>query len=291
MDLVAGSSPTSVFVVGTSHGSSPEDGRTRILHWDGSEWTDLHFPMSNPRNVKQVYGAAAIDERLLLVGDDDDQRAMIIEWTGDRWHRHDPPPEAQARWFADQPAFCRFQGVVAFAADDIWICGCGMWPGFSGPLLFHWDGAGWRTVSPGLHQPRSVFTAITGSSADDLYVTCQLASDLGPPLVLRGDAESWQVLDGLPPVTLPDVVRDAAGHLWVLQGSPNTSALARYDADHETWLHLMVPMPPGAAGVHLSELTAVPNSTALIAVGRSDHPGGPDEPYTPHAVILQLNQA
>lgn len=215
---------------------------------------------------------------------------VIQEWDGRAWRAHKPPPQCEhgGTSFGGMPNFCHLDSVVAFAPDDVWAAGNGGWFRFQGPALFHWDGTAWRTVDVGVNQQQYVLNAVGGRSPGELWAVGNLFSS-GTPFVVRRDGETWRVVGGLPDGLLPAVaVGGPAGQPWVISNTsaPDATLLA-YDSI-VGWAGEPAPAPPDASGMSLNDITAVPGSGQMFAVGYANV-GGATGLF--HAVILEYSTA
>ncbi|MGW4110398.1 hypothetical protein ACWEFJ_05925 [Actinosynnema sp. NPDC004786] len=79
---------------------------------------------------------------------------LVLRWTGDTWHV-EPLPEL--------PAAASLSGVSAAAPDDVWAVG-----NTAGrPLVLHYDGTGWRTVTT---PPITWAKAVAAVAAHDVHI-------------------------------------------------------------------------------------------------------------------------
>jgi hypothetical protein len=273
--LVAADSPANVWAVGGSTGPTPHDTVTRVLHNDGAGWREVPFPLGNSRSIMQITGLATVAGHAWLVGNRLSE-VVIQEWDGRAWRSHQPPAECTQAGtsFGGMPTFCTFTGITAFAPDDIWVAGNAAWPGFQGPLLFHWNGEAWRPVQVGINQQMSAFAAVAGRTSTDLWAVGNVFGSR-VPVVVHGDGSTWTVVEGLPDGLLDDLTVDAAGRPWLLR---NTNAPAAYLSTYSiagSWSDTPAPRPAGTVGDTLSAITTVPGSSMMFAVGNADLPTEP----------------
>jgi hypothetical protein len=168
--------------------------------------------------------------------------------------------------------FCHLTGITAFAPNDVWAAGNAAWPGFRGPLLYHWDGSEWAAVRVGIENAATAFSEIAGSP-QDLWAVGHTTGQ-GGPVAVRGDGRSWKVIAGLPAARLTDLTVDQAGHPWVLANDTAPGAtLTTYGP--RGWVDTPAPRPPNTVGISLHGITAVPGTPDLVSVGDVDLPGQP----------------
>jgi hypothetical protein len=280
--LVAADSPANVWAVGGSTGPTPHDTVTHVFHNAGTGWREVPFPLGNSPSITQITGLATVAGHAWLVGNKQSE-VVIQEWDGQTWRSHRPPAECTqgGASFGGMPTFCTFTAITAFAPNDIWVAGNSAWPGFQGPLLFHWNGEAWRPVQVGINQQMSAFTAVAGRTSTDLWAVGNVFGSR-VPVVVHGDGSTWTVVEGLPEGLLDDLTVDATGRPWLLR---NTNAPAAYLSTYSTtgsWSDTPAPRPAGTVGDTLSAITTVPGSSMMFAVGDADLP---TQPRTITAVI------
>jgi hypothetical protein len=290
--LVAADPASGVWAVGEGY-SNPElhELVTYVLHDGGDGWREVPFPQGNAPSQMSVTDLAVAAGRVWLIG----QRGlhvMIFEYDGWSWREHVLPAQCRPGGFhSGVPSYSVFNGIKAFAPDDVWACGYGTWAGFSGPLLLHWDGSAWQPIDVGVDGSGVMFNAMAGRSSSDLWIVgnTPIPGDARVPpaaLVVHGDGDSWQLLLGLAPVKLVDVAQDAEGRPWLIHGPPEpTSTFAVFDGSTSTWSHSFAYGPPGAVEMDLHRVTATPDGGTMLAVGAALHP---PVPRVRHAAILKL---
>lgn len=268
-DLVAADSPSNVWAVGSTAAAVPEDQVTHVLHYDGTAWRQVPFPRGNSKSYALITGLTVVGGHAWVVGNH--QSEVIIEqWDGRSWRSHQSPAECRTGGtsFGGMPNFCTFTAIKAFRSDDVWAAGNGAWKGFKGPLLFHWNGSGWRTVQVGINEQASSFEALAGRSSGELWAV----GDGG--LAVRGGGGSFEMLRDAPGGALPDVATDPAGLPWLIENSPAPSAaLAAYSTG--AWVGMPAPQPPDAVGMRLHGIAGTPGSPLMFAVGAADLPTTP----------------
>jgi hypothetical protein len=284
--LVAADSPANVWAVGGSTGPTPEETVTRVFHNGGNEWAEVPFPSGNSPSIMQITGLTAVAGRAWLVGNKRSE-VVIQEWDGQTWRSHQPPAECgqAGTSFGGMPTFCTFTGITAFAPNDIWVAGNAAWPGFQGPLLFHWNGESWRPVQVGINQQMSALAAVGGHAPTALWAVGNVFNS-PEPVVVHGDGSTWTVVGGPSQGVLTGLTVDAAGRPWILR---NTNAPAAYLSTRDgtdPWSDTPAPRPPGVVGDTLSAITTVPGGSMMFAVGSGDLP---TEPRTITAVIVEYS--
>lgn len=285
LDMVAADSPTNVWALG-ARGTSQGDNIHWLLHYDGTAWRQVPFPIPQSSSLTTIGGLAVVGGRTWLVGNQG-SKVIIREWDGETWRTHQPPVECEqgGASFGGMPNFCNFSSVKAFAPDDVWVGGNGSWAGFQGPALFHWDGASWQVVDVGANRQLYAISAVDGRSSRELWAVGNLFNS-GTPYTIKRDGERWRAIGGLPEGLLPAMAVDSTGQPWVISNYPSPDAkLMRYTEGGE-WAGAPAPRPRGTIGITLDAITAVPGTDTMFAVGSVTPPG---ETVRPQAVILEYS--
>ncbi len=271
LSLVAADSATNVWAVGSSR-PAPAGAVVRVLRHDGDTWAEVPLPAGTTAGTT-ITDLAVAGGHTWLTGYRGGQ-VVVLQWDGLTWQRHAPPAECTqgGTSFGGIPTFCNFTGITAFATDDVWVAGNAAWPGFKGPLLFHWDGTRWTPVEVGLTNAVTSFSEIAGRPGD-LWAVGHTAG-YGGPIAVQGDGRTWRVVEGLPTARHTDVAVDADGNPWVLENFPKPSATLATFRDGR-WAGTEAPLPPDTVGISLHGITAVPGTPRMFAVGNVDLPGRP----------------
>jgi hypothetical protein len=278
LSLVAAGGPDDVWAVGGRAGSDPGKTETHLLHYDGTTWAEVPFTSGPGTTITDL---AVADGHAWLVGYRG-STVVVQEWDGSGWRQHRPPAECtqEGTSFGGLPTFCNFTGVAAFAADDVWVAGNAAWPGFKGPLLFHWDGTQWLPVQVGVTNADTAFSEIAGKPGDIWAVGH--AAGYGGPVAAHGDGTTWRLVTGLPAARYTDLAIDGDGDPWVLANLPAPAATLLTYRDGR-WAPTDAPRPPDTTGTSLFGITAIPGTPDMFAVGDADLPG---KPVTLRSVLL-----
>jgi hypothetical protein len=157
-------SANDIWAVGTAAGAP------LAMHWNGSTWTIV--PVSDDgglstEKLTAVSGVAGND--VWAVGDgkgvfSNQTFATLRHWDGARWTDKvcrvasaSNPPDGYEGGGPD----AYFTGVAARAANDVWAVGVRG----SGPMILHWNGQGWTTVThPRAFPNAAILRAVATSS-------------------------------------------------------------------------------------------------------------------------------
>ena len=274
---VAASSAQGVWVKGSPW--SPDGNVALVWRFDGTTWTEVPYPAGATPSTLSIRDLSVVDGHAWLVGTRG-TTPVFHEWTGGSWHEHRPP--AQCVTGGGFVNFCNVNAVKAFAPDDVWAAGNGMWNGFSGPLLFHWNGTEWRTVDIGLNQQQLSLQALDGLSSQDLWAVGDGGGTGSANVVVRGDGTTWQTVGGLSTPKTPGVAVGSDGVPWVAASFP-LATFRSYGPGG--WTLAMAPAPAGASGTTYNAITAVPGTDQVIAVGNAGVPG--TSPLRVQAVVAE----
>ncbi|SFR03792.1 hypothetical protein SAMN04488564_102390 [Lentzea waywayandensis] len=265
-ERVAASSAKDVWVKGSLRASDITDNVSLVWRYDGRTWTEVPYPPGATPSTLTIRDLSVVDGHAWLVGYRGNT-PVFHEWAAGSWREHQPPTECvNGGGFVN---FCQINAVKAFAPDDVWAAGNGMWNGYMGPLLFHWDGTAWRVVEIGLNQQQVSLQSLDGLSSKDIWAAGD--SDTGGGnVVVRGDGTTWQVVGGLNTQRTPGLAVGANGAPWVIGGYPQ----ATFNT-HGTggWTATPAPVPAGAWSAAYNSIAAVPGTNRMIAVGYADLPG------------------
>lgn len=278
---VAATSANDVWVVGGPRRSG-DDISTHLWRHDGSAWTEVPYPAGNTSSELRIRDLSVVDGRAWLVGYRSAARPVFHEWTGQAWREHQPPFECAMGGF---PNFCHINTVKAFAPDDVWAAGNGWWSGHIGPVLFHYNGTGWRAI-PVTGTPQAVsLQSLDGTSSKDVWAVGDTGGMGYGTAVVRSDGTTTQLVAGASAPKLPGVAVGASGAPWVVGNLPPSpgSAFETYRAG--AWSSTPAPAPPGTFGASYNAITAVPGTDRMIAVGSADVPN--TSPLLVQAVIAQ----
>jgi hypothetical protein len=149
---VDGSAPNDVWAVGYSL-NLPYGNRIRnsmILHWNGSQWSQVTSPNNGSTFLYDVVALSATDA--WAVGSGSSGGALVLRWNGTAWNS------------VAAPALSSLSGVAARSGTDVWVSGS---DAAGAPAVAHWNGTAWQvtpvTVTGGAGFPG--LTAIATSAA------------------------------------------------------------------------------------------------------------------------------
>ncbi len=131
MRAVWGASATNVYAVGT---------QGRLLHWDGSVWTQL--PTLTPRDLLAIHGTSATD--IWVSGG----FGVLLHYDGTTW--------TEEMMSTTQELY----GIQVVAPNDAWTIG-------GGGTLLHYDGTAWSTAASGTTR---YLSGLWAHSATELWI-------------------------------------------------------------------------------------------------------------------------
>lgn len=155
------------------------------MHWNGSAWSVVPVPADaglSSETLAAVSGSASNDVWTVGRGKGiftNQTFATIRHWDGTRWTQKicrasssSNPPDGYEGGGPD----AYFTGVSAAASNDVWAVGVRG----SGPMILHWDGWAWTTVTHPRAFPNSAtlraVTTLSGGSAWSAGVEIEVAS-------------------------------------------------------------------------------------------------------------------
>ncbi len=158
-----------------------------IVQWDGTGWT-----LSPAPGTGMLHGVfAAAPDDIWAVGDQGLPEPLVMHWDGSAWSSWPVPP------IVTQSSL--LNSISGTSPSDIWAVGSSMIVnGYSGPLIMHWDGIGWTTItspdtSPYVPLPDySWLSSIVALSSTDAWaVGGRGASVFRWPILMRWDGVGW----------------------------------------------------------------------------------------------------
>lgn len=188
---VAAVSPTDAWAVGTMDVDLGGNGHgVFIEHWDGSTWSVVPNPASDPSLGGRLDTLKVISpDDVYAVGRQRDSNGTTIplveHWDGKAWNIV-PVPAAGS--------FSALTAISASSPNDIWVAGDQLRPGttnIAAPFIEHWDGTSWQVASlPDLGANGARATGIYAASPTDVWVT-NLTPLQEPGEFLHWDGTNW----------------------------------------------------------------------------------------------------
>lgn len=266
-------------------GLTPGDD-TAIQHWDGTRWTRSDHPLAPEPAVFSDVDARAVHD-VWAVGSHDPEPSGLFQtyvqhWNGTRW-----------RVVPADPGFetSEANAVDARAADDAWIVGDGQ-PDVAGnllPLIEHWDGEAWTTVS-GARTGQgcdSSLADVAAVAADDVWaVGTEICGGSSTALVEHWNGSRWSRVDVPSPrgatfVGLEGITVVTSDDAWAVGSSshglrPGRSHVLHWDGTR--WSRVPAPSPgPASCGHSLSAVSGSAADDVWAAGARSCRRSGTPE--------------
>ena len=153
------------------------------MHWDGNAWSVIPVQGSgglSSERLTAVSGSASNDVWAVGQGKGiftNRTFAKIHHWDGQRWTEKvcravsasNPPGDYEG---GGPDAY--FTGVAAAASNDVWAVGANG----SGPMILHWDGRAWTTVTHPRAFPNSaVLRGVTSKGGSAWSVGFEIVFD------------------------------------------------------------------------------------------------------------------
>jgi hypothetical protein len=163
-------------------------GTDLVLHWDGVRWRRTPAPAGSYWAV-----SSAGRNDVWAVGTRDEGGLLVSHWDGSKW-RAVPFLPVPAQSTTTSPGhttilFGFLEGVLALAADDVWVVGTTG----AAAVVGHWNGSGWRSYSlPHLGVGIDAdFGSLAALSPHDVWAAGGLRGSAGSVAQWRGD--HWQI--------------------------------------------------------------------------------------------------
>jgi hypothetical protein len=248
---VDASEPNDVWAVGRTSSGFGE--QPLVLHYDGTEWSDVELPSEIDGVLNGVAAISPTD--VWAVGSVGDpaaslERALVLHWDGTAW----TDVEMRRATGGGKSALVDVEGV---SPTDLWAVGYHHFR----PLIVRFDGEAW-SQSP--TEIRGTLSAIATFATSEVWA-------VGTPIqhfdgstwtetpITRGDAE------------LVDVAAIGGLDIWAVGSRPSrepgTTRAAVYRYSDRGWVPVEGPSVAGSDA--LSAIDALPDGT-LLAVGWKD---------------------
>jgi hypothetical protein len=220
LDGVAATSPANAWAVGEYYNIS-NTGKTLILHWDGTAWTQVPSPNPKPRfSDNQLTGVAATSAtNAWAVGYSTfgGYHTLIEHWNGTAWTLvPSPDPLGPGSEYGNI-----LYAVAATSPTNAWAVG----DSGNSTLILHWDGTAWtRVPSPNPSSSESQLYAVAATSPTSAWAVGDYGSgQYGPyyTLILHWNGTGWsQVNSPNPPGGKIDnlyaVSASSAANVWAV---------------------------------------------------------------------------
>ncbi len=221
------------------------------------------------------------------------EHALLEHWNGQQWSIVPFANPYPATWGMSQ-----FSSISVISPNNVWAAGffedrTGLSPdqhiyGTNKPLLEHWDGAQWNIISSPAFSEHTVFDAITGVSANDMWITSSVdetgvnsgnggkngsggGAGQGSTL-LHWNGSQWQRVASPSQVVFSKLSANSANNIWGIgyaTQANHTSVMVIEHWDGTTWRTVNSPdarpkQNPGA-DVSFSDILAIsPNSVWVV---------------------------
>jgi hypothetical protein len=226
--------------------------RPLVLHYDGSEWTQVEVPEEIDGVLNGVAAISPSDVWAVgFVGDPAAslERALVLHWDGSAWAN----VEVDRAVGGGKAALLDVEWVTP---TDLWAAGYRHFQ----PLILRFDGQSW---SPSPTEVRGTVNAI------EAFATSQVWA-VGTP-IQQFDGTTWtEASEARPETELVDVAAVGARDIWAVGSRPapggrTRSAVYRYSGRRWT----PVDGPSVAGSDALAAVDALPDGT-IFAVGSKD---------------------
>ena len=265
---VAAISSKDVWVVGTGWSQHTQTSIALIEHWNGKQWSIVQSPNpgSKGSSLNKVVAITANDVWAVgTTSDANTEKTLIEHWNGKQWSVVPCPSPTSI------PAY--LTGITAISANDIWAVGYLIPSNASRrSLLEHWNGKAWSIVdAPNLTTGNSQLFNVSAISSDDVWAVGTVENGSAKPLIEHWNGKQWSA-SSVPPElenSFNSIVAISASDVWAVgstnnRGGPPT-LFVHWDGTQ--WNTVQVPSASAQCQNELVDITSVPQSTTLWAVG------------------------
>lgn len=160
-------------------------GRALLLHWNGSQWTQVATPVNSTFDAAQALSATGPQDvwaagRTLQSGK---YVAYSLHWDGAQWSVVPMPGVAGKH--------TQIRGLAAISPDDVWAVGDAQ----NRSLIEHWNGTQWTIVpAVDLGSYYNVLWSVSARANGAVWAAGYRYSDTGiQPLIQRWDGLAWRL--------------------------------------------------------------------------------------------------
>ena len=286
---IAALATNDVWVVGTTSGTSIEQSKTLIEHWNGKTWNIVHSP--NPGTASNgLTGITSVSANdIWAVGftsnssDSNVYTSLLEHWNGTQW-------SVVANPTITPGTGSQLLQLAAVSTNDVWAVGYSN-PTTSGAisstLIEHWNGKAWSVIPNTLtsHSGRDILGGISARAANDVWAVGSTGDEHAPKdLIEHWNGQSWSLVAGPGDAqhNLESVVALSSKNVWATGLSSSS-----FSSDGQTLVEhwdgkqwSVVSSPNQGSFDSLSALTVV-SVNNIWAVGFSN--------YTPETLIEHWN--
>jgi hypothetical protein len=272
---VARLGPTNVWAVG----GDTDTGTNRdplAMHWTGSSWTQSSLPALSGATLFGVDGSSATD--VWAVGSvGDPGRTLALHWNGTAWARFATPSPGDNAVLLD---------VTAVSATDAWAVGTrqDVAGGASRPVVLHWGGSTWTTVSEPAGVTGELDAAATAPDGDLWAAGGGFSADPSAGIVAHRQGGAWNTStsndaswSAVAPLSDTDV--------WV--GGDDGLAPWSSHWDGSAWRSIAEPSAR-ASQTTLSAGLVAPTADEIWTVGSAQYPAGSISGYREAPTAMRL---
>src|SRR5579859_6995648 len=179
------------------------------------------------------------------------EQSLIEHFNGTGWSIVPSPGPA--------PLTSQLAGVTALSSNNVWAVGkYGNSGQYGQPLIIHWNGTAWSTISSPTFAFGGQLTAIAAVSANDIWVAGSASPNqtVNAGLLEHWNGASWTVVSSPNPPNTPygpavvALAAIATNDVWAIgsyQNQAGTSQTLAMHWDGSTWSIVATPNPPNAA--------------------------------------------
>lgn len=245
---------------------------TRIMHWDGKSWNVVFTPSTLHDSFRSIVEIAPND--VWVVGEQLTtglpSHPLTLHWNGTHWQSIGSPDVAEG----GKNALVAVSGI---STNDVWAVGFYVQQrGSLGPIIEHWNGKSWSSVTH-LDATNNVqFTSVKALAGDDVwavgygYTTSKSGKSLAEPVTEHWNGTHWSAIAN------PNLSAFGGGSFYNIDGSSSSDLWAVGSLNHgmltehwdgKSWSMVASPsVPPDSSDWLASVAASAPNN--VWAVGR-----------------------
>lgn len=211
-------SANDAWAVGYYSGFSSQES-SLILHWNGSEWSQVPSPNPAWRNMLYSVTATSSDNAWAVgtTGPASGGTPLILHWNGSTWQQVAAPQPGQ-------DDYDLVTGVTATSAQDAWVVGNEVTPTAEPTLILHWNGTTWSQVAspnPGVSSSgvSDTVVGVAATSATNAWaVGNETNGNTGAnqSLILQWNGKAWaSVANPGGSDNLTSIAANSSANAWV----------------------------------------------------------------------------
>ncbi|HEY5004636.1 MAG TPA: hypothetical protein VII61_15845 [Ktedonobacteraceae bacterium] len=180
LSAITASGPDDIWAVGSTYSIAGTSSEPLILHWNGGIWQVVSG--ADTVGSSSLLSVSAVNSRdIWAVGSSSDQKKskiLIEHWNGNSWQI--------IPGLASGMNFDELSGIATLSDHDIWVVGNSFsQPLQVHPLIEHWDGKNWSTLTASGLPKSFAPNAISSLNDNDVWIS-------GAETLAHWNGKNWQ---------------------------------------------------------------------------------------------------